>query len=281
MKTVLTIAGFDPSSGAGITADLMTFAAHGLFGTSCVTALTVQSTVGVVSIHPVEPDIVASTLQCLQADLPPAGIKVGMLGSGDNTNIISRYIGQLKSEDSERPVVVLDPVVRSSSGSELIDAEGRQILREQLLPQVDWIMPNVDELSWLSGQRVATRDELRNAARAFQDQTARLSATPVSVLAKGGHLEVPDDLLLTPDGRETWLAGERIETQATHGTGCALSSAFLSRLVLGEPPEQAAKGAKEYVTMAMRTADPIGHGRGPMNHLWPFRQARNKATSES
>ncbi len=280
MKTVLTIAGFDPSSGAGITADLMTFAAHGLFGTSCITALTVQSTVGVVSTHSVEPDIVAATLACLEADLPPAGIKVGMLGCGVNASRISEFIGQVKGTDSEVPVVV-DPVVRSSSGRELIDAEGLRILREQLIPQIDWITPNVDELSWLSGQRVATRNELRNAARAFQDRTARLSGTPIGVLAKGGHLDVPDDLLLTPDGRETWLAGERIETQATHGTGCALSSAFLSRLVLGESPEQAAKSAKEYVATAMRTADPIGHGRGPMNHLWPLRQTRNKGMPEN
>src|SRR5438105_12363023 len=127
MKTVLTIAGFDPSSGAGVTADLMTFAAHGLFGISCITALTVQSTVGVASTHPVNSEIVAATLDCLYTDVAASGIKIGILGSASNANEISSYIRKVKTQLSESPVVVLDPVVRSSSGRELIDAEGLQI----------------------------------------------------------------------------------------------------------------------------------------------------------
>src|ERR1035441_707147 len=138
MPTVLTIAGFDPSSGAGVTADLMVFAAHGLFGTACITALTVQSTVGVRSTHPVSGEIVAETLECLDADIPPAGIKIGMLASRDTTVRICEYIDRLDVIHSVRSgrarvPVVLDPVLKSSSGRELLDPAGVTMLRERLL----------------------------------------------------------------------------------------------------------------------------------------------------
>ena len=161
--------------------------------------------------------------------------------------------------------MVLDPVLVSSSGRELLDMWGVTVLRERLLPLVDWITPNLGELSRLTGLNLHLRDEVLGAARILQAHVAGLG-----VLATGGHLEPPDDLVLTPTGEEIWLPGERVETRATHGTGCAFSSAFLSRFVLGDDPVEAARAAKEYVANALRTAVPRGAGYGPMNHLWPL-----------
>ncbi len=264
MKTVLTIAGYDPSSGAGITADLMVFAAHGLFGTSCITSLTVQSTLGVVASHPVAPDLLRDTLGCLFADLPPAGIKIGMLGTAASVHVVADFLAQVRSKSPLTPVV-LDPVLCSSSGRELLDPAGVEALRARLLPLVDWVTPNLDELALLTGLPVKVRADLPTAAGALQ----RMGGLGLSVLATGGHLESPDDLLLLPGGQLAWLAGELIASNSTHGTGCAFSSALLSRLVMGDAPLAAAVAAKEYAAEAIRTAVPRGGGRGPLNHLHP------------
>jgi hydroxymethylpyrimidine/phosphomethylpyrimidine kinase len=274
MQTVLTIAGFDPSSGAGVTADLMVFAAHGLFGSACITALTVQSTVGVQSSHPVPSEIVADTLVCLDEDLPPAGVKIGMTANSSNTFIICDYLERIRVVDSECPgsggtAIVLDPVLKSSSGRELLDADGLAILRGRLLPVIDWITPNLDELGLISGESIVCRDDVPGACRALQAQAGvRSDGRRLGILATGGHLDPPDDFLLMPTGEGFWLPGERVVTDSTHGTGCGLSSAFLSRLVLGDTPLEAARAAKAYVVGALRNAVRIGEGRGPMNHLW-------------
>ena len=275
MQTVLTIAGFDPSSGAGVTADLMVFAAHGLFGTACITALTVQSTVGVESMHPVPSEIVADTLECLDGDLPPVGIKIGMISSANNSYIICDYLERIRVVDSElsatTTVIVLDPVIRSSSGRELLDRAGIAMMRERLLAVVDWVTPNLDELAMLSGEPVGCREDLPQACRALQAKAGtRANGSRLGIFATGGHLDPPDDFLLTGNGEELWLSGETVATQSTHGTGCALSSAFLSRLVLGDEPRDAATAAKAYVAGALRGATPIGSGKGPINHLWRF-----------
>jgi hydroxymethylpyrimidine/phosphomethylpyrimidine kinase len=271
MKTVLTIAGFDPSSGAGVTADLMVFAAHGLFGTACITALTVQSTTGVLSTHPISAELVSATLGCLDADLPPAGIKIGMMSNASNILRISDYCNIYKPQhaSSEHPPVVLDPVLRSSSGRELLDPAGITALRESLLPLVDWITPNLDELSVLAGEPVACPEDVPDACISLQNQlAASANGRRLGIFATGGHLESPDDFLLTPEGEGVWLPGERVVTDATHGTGCALSGAFLCRLVLGDPPYAAAAAAKQYVAGALQTAIKHGSGASPINHLW-------------
>lgn len=273
MKTVLTIAGFDPSSGAGVTADLMVFAAHGLFGTACITGLTVQSTVGVRSVHPTPTSIVESTLECLQADLPAAGIKIGMASTADNIIAISRYIKLLNSIDSIHlgPLtpIVLDPVLRSSLGRELLEPAGIAALREQLLPLVSWITPNLDELAILAQLPVVTREDVPTACRALQASLAEGSrGQRLGIFATGGHLDPPDDFLLLPGGEGHWLSGRRVATSSTHGTGCALSSAFLSRLVLGDSPLQAAQAAKDYVAGALQAAVQLGAGIGPLNLVW-------------
>jgi hydroxymethylpyrimidine/phosphomethylpyrimidine kinase len=264
MQTVLTIAGFDPSSGAGITADLQVFSAHGLFGTSCITALTVQSTRGVRSTHPIDPAILEATLQHLTEDLPPAGIKIGMLSATAAVTSVATYLTKLRSTTPHIPVV-LDPILRSSSGRELLEPAALEPLRKTLLPLVDWITPNLDELSILTGLPVATRDDLPPVAAAL----LKLGGPHLNILATGGHLNPPDDLLLTSD-QTTWLPGEHVSSTSTHGTGCALSSALLSRLVLGDTPHAAALAAKHYVAHAIRSATPIGSGKGPLNLLWPF-----------
>jgi hydroxymethylpyrimidine/phosphomethylpyrimidine kinase len=281
MQTVLTIAGFDPSSGAGVTADLMVFAAHGLFGTACITALTVQSTLGVRSTHPTPAPVVDSTLDCLAADIPPAGIKIGMLSGRDNIRIICRFLGNIHQTHEVQSrrfggSVVLDPVLRSTSGRELLDPAAIEALQEQLLPLVDWVTPNLDELKVLSGQSVSDRHDLRLACQALQNQLfEKNGGHRLGIFATGGHLDPPDDFLLLPSGEEVWLPGEHIATRSTHGTGCALSSAFLSRLVLGDPPKQAALAAKSYVAEAMKNATAIGSGNGPLHHLWPLLRVKD------
>jgi hydroxymethylpyrimidine/phosphomethylpyrimidine kinase len=264
MKTVLTIAGFDPSSGAGITADLAVFAAHRLFGTSCITALTVQSTVGVQSSHPVTAEIVGQTLSCLDSDLAPAGIKLGMLASAQQVEAVADYLEMVRGREPRIPVV-LDPVILSSSGRELLTPEGLEVLQSRLLGLVDWITPNLAELSALTGRPVERREDVLPAARALHKVNPRLT-----IFATGGHLSPPDDLVLLSNGEDFCLLGERIATRSTHGTGCVLSSALLSHLVLGDSPRIAAEAAKAYVSKALRTATPIGHGHGPLNYLWPL-----------
>jgi hydroxymethylpyrimidine/phosphomethylpyrimidine kinase len=270
MRTVLTIAGFDPSSGAGISADLMVFAAHGLFGTSCVTSLTVQTTVEVRATHPVDPVILRETLKYLDADLPPAGIKIGMLGCEGAIEVVADYLVHVRRRDPRIPIVV-DPVFRSSSGRELLSEEAVKLLMARLLPLVDWVTPNLAELERLTGHAVAQPADMLSAARQLGQKYPRLR-----VLATGGHINPPDDLLITSTGDAVWLHGERIETNSTHGTGCTLSSALLCRLVLGDSAQDASDAAKRYVTEALRSATPIGHGHGPLNHLWPLKGSQRR-----
>ena len=267
MQTVLTIAGFDPSSGAGITADLMVFAAHGLFGTSCITSLTVQSTIGVEATHPVSAEVVRDTLDCLHDDLPAAGIKIGMLATAPVVAAVVDFLTRIRSLTPRIPVV-LDPVLLSTSGRELLSHEGLTLLQTRLLPLVDWVTPNLAELSILTSLPVTRREDLAPAAQALQQTHHGLN-----ILATAGHLNPSDDLLLTDTGGLHWLPGEHIPTTSTHGTGCTLSSALLSRLALGDDPQDAALSAKDYTTQAIRTAPTLGHGHGPLNHLWPLRHS--------
>jgi hydroxymethylpyrimidine/phosphomethylpyrimidine kinase len=256
-QVLLSIAGFDPSSGAGVTADLKTFAAHGVYGMACITALTVQSTQGVRRVEGLEAALVRETLTCLAEDVTLAGIKIGMLGSG---RIANEVVGFLESQP--QAVVVLDPVLRSSSGAALIDPDGVQRVRNELLPRVGWVTPNLDELTILAGEGPV------------EDAAARLQIMGggnLNVVVTGGHLTQPADFLLTADGDSHWFQGERVLTNATHGTGCAFSSALLCGLIAGLSNEEAVAGAKEFVVSALRAAYPVGKGKGPMNHLFRLR----------
>jgi hydroxymethylpyrimidine/phosphomethylpyrimidine kinase len=267
--TALTIAGFDPSSGAGITADLAVFAAHGIFGIAAIAALTVQSTIGVRRTEPVDAELLAQTLAELQADLPPGGIKIGMLGGAAQVRAVIEFLRPLRTAP-QRPIVVLDPVLRSSSGNALLDGEGTGALVEDLLPLVDAVTPNIDELAVLTGIACVDETEIRRAAETLAQKHPGLA-----VIATGGHRPTPDDLLLA-DGVWTTLPGERIETRATHGTGCAYSSALLCERLAGHGWPAAAAAAKSYVAEAMRSATPRGSGRGPMNLNWPVSKQKKK-----
>ena len=262
MKTVLSIAGFDPSSGAGVTADLAVFAAHGFFGTAAITALTVQSTVAVRASAATDPRVLDATLAELTRDLPPVGIKIGMLASAACAEVVADFLEtMLKSS----PVpIILDPVLVSSTGTELLELAGVTVLIDRLLPLATWVTPNRKEWAILTGTEPAVPD-----FEAASQKLQRRWPTAGFVLT-GGDGERADDLVLPADGQPLWLRGEKIVSQATHGTGCAFSSAMLCGLMNGLDGVTAAAGAKAYVGEAIRRAEPLGHGCGPMNLLWPL-----------
>ncbi|HEX4008124.1 MAG TPA: bifunctional hydroxymethylpyrimidine kinase/phosphomethylpyrimidine kinase [Acidobacteriaceae bacterium] len=255
----LTVAGFDPSSGAGVTADLKVFTNHGVYGVSAITALTVQSTLGVRRVQPVAAKLLRETLECLADDLPIAGVKIGMLGSAENVREVARF---LRGAAIPRVRIVLDPVLASSSGAALLKPEGVRCLRDNLLPLVGWVTPNLAELAILIGRPVAGRTQVPGAA---QDLAALAALAPgIHVVVTGGHLNPPNDYLRTADGHVTWFPGARVKTASTHGTGCAFSSALLCRLLAGDAPAEAVAGAKAFVRQALLTAVPVGQGKGPV-----------------
>ncbi len=278
-KVLLTIAGFDPAGGAGILADIKTFHAHGLYGMACITALTVQNTQGVRAVEPVAAATVQATLQTLAEDVSFAAIKIGMLATGAVAAVVADFLDGLLGSKQRTPTpvgdripVVLDPIVRSSSGAELLDAAGRQILQERLLAVVGWVTPNLPELAVWTGRPVATsRAEVEASAQALLQQAVALGNPGLRIVVTGGHAERPDDLLWTGTGGE-WFAGERVETRSTHGTGCTFSSALAARLALGDGDAEAVRAAKAYGTEAIRAARPIGQGHGPLEHFWPWQR---------
>jgi hydroxymethylpyrimidine/phosphomethylpyrimidine kinase len=262
---VLTIAGFDPSAGAGIAADLKVFAAHRLYGVAAITAMTVQSTQGVKRVEAVDPVLLRDSLECLLDDMAVAGVKIGMLATRRNVEVVAEA---LRSRKIPRARVVLDPVLRSSSGRGLLDAGGLEAIQEQLLLDVGWVTPNTEELGILSHCESCSLTAVSEGARRLAEAAAKLGNAELNVVVTGGHLERPDDFLRTSRGEEHWFGGERIATRATHGTGCTFSSALLCRLVEGEAAEVAVSGAKAYVRAAMEAAYPVGKGHGPLHHLY-------------
>jgi len=266
-RIVLSIAGFDPSSGAGVTADLKTFASHGIFGTAAITNLTVQSTVGVEGFEPVSGPFLARTLEYLCSDLPPAGIKIGMLGTPDVASAVARFLQSRHNGGEARPAlpIVLDPALKSSTGRELYPAYGLETLHQRLLPQINWITPNWSELGVLAGTAV---NSLAQAEAAAADLARR--HPHLHIVVTGGDADPPTDVLCMPGGELHRFPGKRIKTRSTHGTGCAFSSALLCRLVLGDTPVVAIRAAKNFVAEAMRHAPGLGHGHGPLDLLWPL-----------
>ena len=264
---VLSIAGFDPSSGAGCTADLKVFAAHRLYGLACPTALTVQSTRGVERSEPVSAELVGEMLECLAGDIGIAGVKIGMLASAPVLLAVTRWLAGCRALVPGIPVV-LDPVLRSSSGHALLEPGAVELLRGELLPLVSVVTPNLAEAAHLAGfPGPCARETVPEAALAIRKQMAPGTG---AVVVTGGHLgQTPDDFLLEAGSREgVWLPGVRVRTQSTHGTGCAFSSALVCALVKGQTMAAGVRQAKEYVRLALEAAHPMGHGRGPMHHLY-------------
>jgi hydroxymethylpyrimidine/phosphomethylpyrimidine kinase len=268
---VLTIAGFDPSSGAGITADIKTIAAHDCYGVSCITALTVQSTRGVRRVEGVDPKLIADTLQELISDVQLEAVHIGMIGNEQVAAVVADFL-----EKARPPHVVLDPVLKSSSGSDLLDPAGTRLLIERLLPLAELITPNLDEACALTGLEVKNLDQMRVAATRLHAMGA------ANVVVTGGHLDKAIDLLsfTTSRGKEQEVfKSEKIRSNSTHGTGCAFSTALACHLALGRGLPEAVLLAKVYVSAAIANAHPLGGGVGPLHHLYRMGQQRRQGTT--
>ena len=264
VPVALSIAGSDSGGGAGIQADLNTFGAAGVFGTTAVTAVTVQNTRGVSGFQALEPATVAAQVRAVVDDIGVDAAKTGMLASSAIVVAVADAI-----EAGGVPALVVDPVSVSKHGHALLAPDAVEALRSRILPLATIVTPNIPEAEALAGLRIRGRDDMLPAAE-------RIRATGCgAVLLKGGHLEDggADDLLLDESGHE-WLRGRRIESPNTHGTGCVLSAAITARLALGEELRHAVVGAKAFVTHAIEHALAIGGGIGPVDPLWERRAGR-------
>jgi hydroxymethylpyrimidine/phosphomethylpyrimidine kinase len=263
---VLTIAGFDPGSGAGITADIKTIAALGCYGVACITSLTVQSTRAVRRLEAVDALLVSETLAELASDIEIAAVHVGMLGCGPVARAVADFLAS-----RQMPNVVLDPILKSSSGSDLVDAAGVRVMTERLLPLAAVVTPNVDEASALTGLPVKDTEQMRAAARKLHEMGSS------AVVITGGHLEKAIDLLSFTGKRgveQEIFKSARLKSNCTHGTGCAFATSLACHLALGRGLPEAVLLAKAYVSAAISHAHPLGHGVGPVHHLYRMQQQR-------
>ena len=259
VPVVLTVAGSDSGGGAGIQADLKTFAAHGVHGTSAITAVTAQNTLGVTAVQEIELSVIAAQIDAVVEDMHPVAVKTGMLSSPEIVRLVAD-----KTREHNWHTLVVDPVMVASSGAILLRDEAVEIYRTTLLPLATVTTPNLPEASELTGIEIRSTGDAREAARAIHDLGARY------VIVKGGHMEAAGeslDLLYDGDGFiEFGLPW--IDTTSTHGTGCTFASAITSQLALGHDIESAFRRAKSYVWEAMNAAYPVGQGHGPLNQMW-------------
>ena len=261
---LLTIAGSDSGGGAGIQADLKTFAAHGGFGMSVLTAVTAQNTLGVAAVHVLPPSMVAAQLDAVLGDIGADAVKIGMLASAE---IVSAVAARLRAHGVPGVLpVVLDPVMVAASGDPLLEPDAVAAIRSELLPLATVVTPNLPEAERLSGLPVASEHERRAAAQA-------LAAAGPAVLIKGGHDPEGEELmdLLLDAGSFHQFRHPRQATRATHGTGCTLAAALAARLGRGERVPEATAGAIAYLQQAMAVAYPVGAGRGPVDPFLGWR----------
>lgn len=276
---ILTIAGFDPSSGAGVTADIKTIAAHGCYGVACITAMTVQSTRGVRRVEVVDPGLLADSLEELAADMEIAAVHIGMLGSGRIVKVVADFLaGQAAGRGGKVRLsnIVLDPILKSSSGADLLDASGTKTMVERLIPLADVLTPNVGEAAALTGAQVKDLEGMKAAAGKLHEMGAS------AVVITGGHLDKAIDLLSfkTKRGIEQEIfKAERQRSNSTHGTGCAFSTAMACHLALDRGLAEAALLAKTYVAAAISNGQQLGRGTGPVHHLYRMGQQRRAAGS--
>jgi hydroxymethylpyrimidine kinase/phosphomethylpyrimidine kinase len=253
---LLTIAGFDPSCGAGVAADIKTFAAHGCYGIAAITSLTVQNTQKVEVAHNTPSAELREQLEILVGDCEIAAVKVGMLGNRGNAVVVAEFLDAHKF-----PFVVHDPVMKSSSGSELLDAGGINYMVAELLKRSSVITPNVPEAEILTGITIKDVADMEAAARKIVEMGAK------AAIVKGGHMEKAVDVLF--DGTEIHqLGGDRVKVENTHGTGCTFASAITAQLAAGRSLIEAITLAKAYVVKAMEKSYPIGKGRVPLDHFY-------------
>jgi len=261
VPTALTIAGSDSGGGAGIQADLKTFSALGVFGTSALTAITAQNTRAVTAVFELPAAIVAAQIDAVVVDIGADAVKTGMIASSELIRVVAA-----KLREHGLRTLVVDPVMVAKSGDRLLREEAVEALRRELIPLATVVTPNLPEAEVLVGRPVETLDDMRAAAADIVGLGAR------SVVVKGGHL-ASDPIDLFYDGERAFeLPARRVETTSTHGTGCTLASAIAALLARGENLEAAVRGAKDYVTNTIERAYPLGHGHGPVHHFyrwWP------------
>lgn len=252
----LTIAGSDSGGGAGIQADLKTFAAYDCFGTTVITAVTAQNTLGVRAVHPIPTAVIAEQLAALAEDLPPVAVKTGMLATREVVEAVVRGLTALSP-----PCLVVDPVMVATSGDRLLDEDAITAVRDQLLPLATCITPNLDEAELLTGLAVRTPEAMLAAAHALVELGAK------AALVKGGHLasDILVDILVTDDQIERYTR-KRIITRATHGTGCTLSAAIAAGMAQGHDLEPAVRKALDYLRRAIAAGPGLGQGNGPVWH---------------
>jgi hydroxymethylpyrimidine/phosphomethylpyrimidine kinase len=257
LPVALTIAGSDSGGGAGIQADLKTFHAFGVFGTSAITAVTVQNTVGVSAVHPIPLDVVRGQVDAVATDLAPAACKTGMLATRELVGVVAGAI-----RDHSLAPYVLDPVMVATSGDRLLDEDAQQAVLAELVPLATLVTPNLDEAAILAGAEVADLAGMRAAARRLVAAGAR------AALVKGGHLHGDELVDVLFDGHEfREFRRRRVPTRSTHGTGCTLSAAVAALLARGSTLDAAVEQALEYVHRAIVQAPELGRGNGPLNHF--------------
>ncbi len=258
MPSVLTVAGSDSSAGAGIQADLKTFAALGVYGTSAITAVTAQNTLGVTALHEMPPQLVAAQIDAVVSDIRPDAVKTGMLASAAIVEAVAAKVKQ-----HALPNLVVDPVMVAKSGDPLLRKNAVSALRDLLLPLAAVITPNLPEAAVLTGLQLESQSDIHRAAKEIIALGAR------AVVLKGGHVEGDTAVDLLYDGHQFRdYSAPRIETTSTHGTGCTFASAIAAFLARGEPLAEAVGHAKEYLTEALRLSYPLGSGHGPLHHFY-------------
>ena len=259
MQLALTIAGSDSGGGAGIQADLKTFAALGVYGTSALTAVTAQNTRGVTCWEPVSTELVIAQIEAVAVDLPPQAVKTGMLANAAIVEAVAAAIASL-----ELPNLVVDPVMIAKGGDRLVAEDAVAALRAELLHLAEVVTPNAPEAEVLSGVRIRTLDDMREAGRRIR------ALGPRVVVVRGGHVETGADaidVVCTP-ASEFELRGPRFDTRHTHGTGCTFAAAIAAHLARGTAVEEAIRAARAYLEGAIRHAPGIGDGHGPLDHFW-------------
>lgn len=262
---VLIIAGSDSGGGAGIQADIKTVTALGGYAMTAITAVTVQNTLGVTNVHEIPPQIVREQIEVVMGDLGADVWKLGMLGSSAHV----RTVLEAWQSGATNVPVVLDPVMIAKGGAALLQEEAVATIRDELMPIATIVTPNAPEAEALTGIEVKGLDGQMEAAEVLVEQLGAHAA-----LVKGGHIEGPRirDVLLTREGYRVFES-DRMETRATHGTGCTLASAIAAHMAQGQPIEQAVENARAYLMEAIRHAPGLGQGHGPLGHNWPFRQS--------
>ncbi|MBR2180632.1 MAG: bifunctional hydroxymethylpyrimidine kinase/phosphomethylpyrimidine kinase [Oscillospiraceae bacterium] len=257
MRKALTIAGSDSSGGAGIQADIKTMTMNGVYAMSAICALTAQNTTGVTGISEVSPEFLRAQLDAVFDDIFPDAVKIGMVSSAGLIETISDVLASRRAK-----IIVLDPVMVSTSGSRLLQEDAVSTLTERLLPLADVITPNIPEAEILSGLAIRTAEDMKKAARVIGEKCGS------AVLLKGGHSINDANDLLFENGSFSWFEGKRIDNPNTHGTGCTLSSAIAANLAKGFTLRDSVARAKEYISDALSAMLDLGHGSGPMNHAF-------------